>query len=70
VRTITGAHHCGAVVAVWPMPSNHRATGSDAPSMIATSGAGGRISLRNLNRQQAESQQARSNHFHRYSPYE
>jgi hypothetical protein len=70
VRTISGAHHCGAVVAVWPMPSSHRATGSDAPSMIATSGAGGRISLRNLNRQQAESQQARSNHFHRYPPYE
>src|ERR1700733_2847079 len=49
---------------------HHGATGSDAPSMIATSGAGGRISLRNLNGQQAESQQARSNHFHRYPPYE
>jgi hypothetical protein len=32
--------------------------------MIATSGAGGRISLGNLNGQQAESQQARSNYFH------
>ena len=65
-RAISGAH--GAVVAVWAMPGNHRATWSDAPGVIATGGAGGRIGFRDLNGEQAEGQQARSNRFHRSSP--
>src|SRR6202020_2152877 len=68
VRAISRAHHCAAVVAVWPMPSHHGATRSDAPSVIATRGAGGGVSLRNLDGEQAEGQQARSNCFHRYLP--
>ena len=50
------------------MPGNHRATWSDAPGVIATGGAGGRIGFRDLNGEQAEGQQARSNRFHGSSP--
>jgi hypothetical protein len=68
VRAISRAHHRGAVVAVWPMASHHRATWSDAPRVIATGGARGRVGLRDLDGEQAKGQQARNNCFHRYLP--
>ena len=68
MRTIGRAHHRGAVVAVWAVGRRDRATRSDAPSVIATGGAGGGVGLRDLDGEQAEGQQARSNCFHRYLP--
>jgi len=50
------------------MASDDRAARSDASGVIATGGAGGRISLRDLNGEQPEGQQARNNCFHRYLP--
>jgi hypothetical protein len=70
VRAISRAHHCGAVVAVWPMPCNHRAPWSDAPSVIAAGGAGSRVGFRDLDGEQAKGQQASNNRFHRYPPSE
>ena len=61
MRAISGAHNGAAVVAVWPMPSNHRAARPDATGVIATGGAGGRIGLRDLDGEQAEGQQAGNN---------
>jgi hypothetical protein len=69
-RAISRAHHCAAVVAVWPMASNHRATWSDAPSVMATGSASGRVGLRDLDGEQTKGQQAGKNCFHRYLPRE
>ena len=68
VRAISRAHHRGAAVAIWTVASSDRAMRSNAPSMIATGGAGDGAGLRDLGREQAKGQQARSNGFHRYLP--
>jgi hypothetical protein len=52
------------------MASNHRATWSDAPGVVAAGSASGRIGLRDLDGEQTKGQQARKKCFHRYLPRE
>src|SRR5208282_4064033 len=66
--------HAGPIVATWshdhrPMHDraarDDRAARPDASRVVNAGRAGGRVSLRNLNGEQSQDQQARSNVFHR-----